>query len=519
MKTFIKIIMVIALVASFVSFSYGQEPKVKNTFKEGNEIKAVFDNNMEMSFWILEDAPNQVTVNGCIHVSGPVTIPSQIEMEGFIYHVTQISRRDILTNCNGDGFSGCTGLTSITIPNSVTMIGQSAFDGCTSLTSITIPNSVTYIGDYAFSGCTGLSSVNIPNSVTTIGGYAFNDCTGLSSINIPNSVTSIYAPLFSGCKKLTSIIVADGNPYYDSRGNCNAVIETATNTLIAACNNTIIPNSVTSIGNLAFSGCTGLSSVAIPNSVTSIGWDAFSGCTGLSSVTIPNSVTSIDESAFSGCTGLSSVTISNSVTSIEASTFSGCTGLTSVTIPNSVTIIGACAFEDCTSLTSVSIPNSVTSIGMTAFSGCSRLTSITIPSSVTSIGDYAFECCKELTSANIKNPNTRLDYDKVFRYCDKLKRSYTNSSQNTTYSKDFSWIVGTWACDMGSYGTVVVKFDGDGTSGDCAELQYGSYKYGTYRVEDNTLRYKLNGESVTTTIEIQSNHRLHAGEGYYYHKK
>ena len=164
-----------------------------------------------------------------------------------------------------------------------------------------------------------------------------------------------------------------------------------------------IPNSVTSIGIYAFYGCSGLTSVTIPNSVTSIGEAAFRDCKSLTSVTIPNSVTSIGGEAFRGCTGLTSVTIPNSVTTIQEWTFEGCSGLTSVTIPNSVTIIGDRAFSGCSGLTCVTIPNSVTSIGDRAFSGCRGLTSVTIPNSVTSIGIYAFNGCRGLTSVTIGN--------------------------------------------------------------------------------------------------------------------
>jgi len=225
----------------------------------------------------------------------------------------------------------------------------------------------------------GCKNTIIPNSVTAIDGYAFYRCNGLTSITIPNSVTSIGDDAFSGCGGLISIVVEEGNAKYDSRNNCNAIIETSSNTLIIGCKNTTIPNSVTSIGKGAFSECSALTSITIPNCVTSIGDWAFYGCSGLTSVTIPNSVTSIGDSAFSGCSGLTSVVIPNSVTSIGERAFDGCSGLTSITIPNSVTSIGYYAFDGCSGLTSVVIPNSVTSIGNSAFVGCVNLKEIIIP--------------------------------------------------------------------------------------------------------------------------------------------
>ena len=230
---------------------------------------------------------------------------------------------------------------------SVTSIGDNAFWGCSGLTSVTIPNSVTSIGKYAFASCSGLTSVTIPNSVSYIGEAAFGGCSGLTSVTIPNSVTSIGDGAFAGCSGLTSVTVDKNNGTYDSRDNCNAIIETSTNKLIVGCKNTTIPNSVTSIGEYAFCECSGLTSMTIPNSVTSIGNDTFRRCSGLTSMTIPNSVTSIGDRAFKDCSGLTSVTIGNSVTSIGEYAFLGCSRLTSVTIPNSVTSIGEYAFEDC----------------------------------------------------------------------------------------------------------------------------------------------------------------------------
>ena len=365
------------------------------------------------------------------------------------------------TSIGDYAFAYCYGLTSIIIPDSVTSIGDSAFHNCTGLTSIevdanntkyasvdgilynkaktsiihvpkaifgdiAIPNSVTSIDDDAFSYCYDLTSITIPDSVTSIGNYAFDGCTGLTSVTIGNGVTSIGERAFVDCTGLTTITVTAENPVFHSEGNC--IIETASKTLIVGCKNSTIPDdgSVTIIGEDAFSGCSGLTSITIPDSVTSIGDYAFLNCSGLTyneydnayylgnennpylalikakdesitSCTIHEETKFIHSSAFEGCAGLASVTIGDSVTSIGDHAFRNCTGLTSITIPDSVTSIGGSAFYGCTGLASVTIPDSVTSIGAWAFEYCSGLTSITIGDGVTSIGNGTFEGCNGLT--------------------------------------------------------------------------------------------------------------------------
>ena len=351
--------------------------------------------------WTLNTEDGTLVIAGTGEMAD-YTVFSSAPWYDYRSYITYVTLPDGLTSIGGLAFDGCSKMTSVTIPNSVTSIGNRAFDGCRRLTSITIPNSVTSIGIQAFSYCSGLTFITLGNNVTSIGEKAFRSCHGLTSITIPNSVTSIGRNAFFNCFGLTSIRVEDGNTKYDSRENCNAIIETATNTLIRGCQNTIIPNSVTSIGSEAFDGCSSLTSITIPNSVTSIGYYAFSSCSALTSITIPNSVTTIEYGAFLNCYNLTSITIPNSVTSIGNGAFCGCSGLTSVTIPNSVTSIGGEAFYECTGLTSITIPNNVTSIGDYAFYNCSSLTSVTIPNSITSIGNSAFRGCSSLAVVNVE---------------------------------------------------------------------------------------------------------------------
>ena len=392
-----------------------------------------------------------------------------------------------VTSIGSGAFLNCTSLESIEIPNSVISIGDCAFEGCTSLENVVIGNSVTSIGEGAFWGCTSLENVVIGNSVTSIGSWAFSGCTSLESIEIPNSVTSIGLYAFECCRSLESIVVDINNKIYDSRNNCNSIIETETNTLLYGCKNTVIPNSVTSIGLYAFSGCTSLESIEIPNSVTSIGLYAFKYCRSLESIEIPNSVTSIEDYAFYYCTSLESIEIPNSVTSIGSSAFSGCTSLENAyyngtledwchivfselfsnplnfakhlyilnnkneyfdvtnskneidfVIPNYITEIGIYQFYNMAALKSVIIPNSVTSIGDSAFRDCTSLENVVIGNSVTSIGWGAFIDCTSLESIEISNSVTSIG-DSAFRDCTSLENVVIGNSVTS---------IGKWAFDF-----------------------------------------------------------------------
>ncbi len=308
----------------------------------------------------------------------------------------------------------------------VIAIGKDAFSWCKGLKNVVIPNSVTTIGDNAFYACNFLANVNIPNSVTSIGKSAFNGC-DLTSVTIPASVTSIGEKAFAWCVNLANLAVESGNTRYDSRDNCNAIIETANNKLITGCQNTVIPTSVISIGSSAFEGSYGMQGITIPNSVVYIDDFAFYA-SDVKSITIGTSLVSIGERVFTYCNlarivvdsgnktfdsrgncnaiietasntlvvGGQNTIIPNTVTSIGDYAFAGCRNLMGLTIPNTVTTIGYNAFQYCSGLKEITIPNSVTKILSNTFNNCSGLTSVTIPNSVTAIGWYAFTNCNEL---------------------------------------------------------------------------------------------------------------------------
>lgn len=442
-----------------------------------------YTKNEDNTITITNCLPDAVKINISKEIDGlPVTTIGENAFSG-CGGLTSVTIPDSVTSIEDYAFSSCP-LTSVIIPNSVTNLGIGVFSGCSDIKTAVIGNGVTNISELTFSGCGGLTSITIPDGVTAIGGQAFYDCSSLTSVTLPDSVTSIGNSAFSGCSGLTDIQIG---------------------------------NSVTSIGDSAFSGCSNLTNITIPDSVTNIGGDAFGGCSGLKDVyitnmatwcniefgnassnpmyyadklyvnnklltnlEIPDSVTSIGNYAFYGCSGLTNITIGNSVTSIDENAFQNCSNLDSVylsdlaaylniefgneysnpmcyanklyinnkrirsvEIPDGVTKIPACAFCGCDGVTNITIPDSVTSIGDRAFEGCSSITSIAVPDNVMSIGKGAFNGCNALTEITLpfvgKSKTASKFYEKVFGYIFGYTVAYNSVNKlpsNTTYQYD-----------------------------------------------------------------------------------
>ena len=411
-----------------------------------------------------------------------VSIPSKVNYDGKTYDVTSIgdsafyrctslqyiSIPNTINRIGNGSFSGCTSfysisiptsvtsigeyafyqckLTSVIIPNSVTEIGESAFYKCESLTSVTLSSSLTTIEEHLFYYCTSLKSINIPNSVTAIKKYAFSQCESLRSIAFPDnlssigyrafwsckSISSIVIPhniieigdeVFAFCSSITKMVVDKNNPMYDSRDNCNAIIYTTTNTLVSGCQKTIVPESITNIGNYAFEGCLYLTSITIPEKVIHIGKWAFANCVSLTSINIPKGVKHIEERTFFGCESLRSIDLPNTITSIGERSFEYCLSLNSISIPNTVTIIDDNAFHNCTSLSSITMPNSVLSIAGGVFRECKSLKSIVIPNKVNKIEAWTFAGCISLKNIMMHSGVDSIK-DKAFDHCSTLNEIY-----------------------------------------------------------------------------------------------
>ena len=471
-----------------------------------------------------------------------VKIPDTVTYDGVVYRVTSIREKS---------FRGRTGITSVTIGNSVTSIGRQGFYCCTGITSVTIPNSVTSIGESAFSYCTSLTSVvwnaksykdydnardapfyDIRSQITSftfgeevkhIPAYLCAQMTNLTSVTIGNSVTSIGKNVFYGCNSLTSV-TWNAKAYLDFNWSntpfyCNVYWDDRYLNFDIRFQITSFTfgDEVKHIPAYLCAQMTNLTSVTIPNSVTSIGKEAFSGCTGLTSVTIGNSVTSIKEGVFRGCNSLTSVTWNAKAYSDfdnEGDTpfccnvyygdksylnFDILSQITSFTFGDSVQHIPAYLCEQMTNLTSVTIPNSVTSIGKEAFWYCIGLTSVTIGNSVTSIGSYAFSRCTGLTSVTIPNGVTSIGY-KAFYGCENVETVVFGSGVETIGESAFSGCQSIY--EMTIYATKVPTiqentFAGVGTGATlrvpagCAKKYKAHPYWGVFNIEEIPSEYTI----------------------------
>ena len=363
-----------------------------------------------------------------------------------------------ITICD-NAFYLCDSLVSLIIPHSVRNIGEFAFCGCENLTSILLPSKLKKITYKMLCGCESISSIKIPQSIISIEDEAFINCTSLKTIVIPKDVKKIGNEAFSWCTCLESISVEQGNKYYDSRNNCNAIIETSSNKLIVGSCSTIIPESINTIGNHAFAGSK-ISAIRIPNNIKEIKDGAFCGCELLTNVVIPDSIIHICDYAFSGCKSLTSITIPKSVNKIGIGVFSYNEGLKNILvdtynkyydsrnncnaiietssnkliagcistiIPNEIKSIGEDAFRGCYSMLSITLPSGIRSIENGAFFKCHNLTSITLPDTIKVIGNFVFESCDTMKSIILPNSVEKIGKG-VFMFCKQLE--YVSLSKN-----------------------------------------------------------------------------------------
>ena len=414
----------------------------------------MIDIDRSTSFLICIGGDDAILVE-CGDIEGDVRIPRSVYSEryenesgGHVFQVRAIERF---------AFSGCTGVTSIWIPDTVASIGDSAFSDCCNLVSIdvSVDNESYSSKDGVLFDRSGTMLIKypegregdyiVPDGTSAIGEFAFSRCTYLTSLMISDSVSSIESCSIAWCPNLGSVSVSDGNESYSSR---DGVLFDVSEKILIRCPESktgeyIIPNGVESIGDSAFSDCTDLESIVIPGTVVDIRYSAFSGCSNLSyieihegvmtigenafcecssipSIFLPDSVTSIGSSAFNGCRNLRSIRIPSNVTSIASYTFCECHNLSRITLPDSIISIGNNAFTECRSLESIHVPNGVIDIGRFAFSDCSSLSSVSLPDTLESIGDRAFSDCTGLVSISIPDSVTSID-PWVFEGCTGLR--------------------------------------------------------------------------------------------------
>ena len=377
------------------------------------------------------EIPKSLTTAGCTwDTKGPF---------GDCDSLSNIIFEEDATQIPGYILAGCSGFTTVKIPNKVTSIGKEAFAHCVNLAKIEIPDTVTKIGDSAFENCSSLSSVKLSKNLVELGGMAFGNCDSLTYIEIPKSIvttrysTVYYKGPFADCDSLQSVVFEEGATHIQGYilAGCSGfttvkIPETVTKICEGAFKNCgklesiDIPNSVTRIENRAFENCSSLEGkVVIPDSVTDMGDAVFKNCSMITEVVLPNTIKNVMPSTFEGCTSLEKIVLPDTVTTIREYAFKNCTSLKDITWSKSINEIWRYAFVNCDALEKVDIPDTVISIGEGAFYDCDALTSVSIPSSVTEIGTKMFYDCDSLTDVRLGNGITKLP-DSLFEHCDVL---------------------------------------------------------------------------------------------------
>ena len=310
-------------------------------------------------------------------------------------------------------FEGCKNITSVTLGNKVTSIGNYAFKGCAAIKEIKIPDGVTSVGTYGFSGCTALQSLTAGKGTSIIESYCFENCKALQSVTIEDGSTSICEYCFNGCTGLQNITIGNGSVSISQ--NCFSGLSSLQNLKVgngaklgnncfencSALNSVVFGNNLT-FGESCFANCSALQDVTIGDEAT-LGISCFNGCIALQSVSVGNGSSSIGNYCFNGCTALQEITVGNGLTSVGDYSFRGCCLLQKVVLGESPVSIGNYAFENCSVLAELNLGKKVTKIGKYTFANCSSLTKISIPKTTTSIGDYAFSGCKALADVTIEN--------------------------------------------------------------------------------------------------------------------
>ena len=441
---------------------------------------------------------------------------------------------DGVTIVGNSAFERNASLTAVVLPDSVVTIGANAFQSCTGLTKAELSSKLEKIANYAFDNCKALKEIQIPETVTEIGSGAFQYCAGLTELTLPEGLQTIGESAFVGCSGLTRLAIPDGvqsvgiNAFHSINAQlCCSMGSRAAEALsrvgydfytetwklrytfdsdkqvnglraeryLGSDAAVTLPEGTTLIGDSAFKNCAFITSVTLPEKLLSIGNYAFSGCTGLTEIVIPDSVTTIGSYAFSGCTGLTEIVIPDSVTTIGSYAFSGCTGLTEIVIPGSVTTIGSYAFSGCTGLTRVVLPAGLTAIPDWCFNNCEKLPGIAIPETVTSIGSCAFRYCSALTAITLPQGLQTLGAN-AFLYCENLPYvdvPDTLESAGSYIASDTTQL----RCSIGSSAAYTLSKNGTSFYDDGYKLRY------TYADRDGSVNGLVLNKYVGTEAEVR----------------